>query len=205
MTRRVLCVRTAAPDAGDEQWRRALLEDVLEVLVEIPSVEVVLVCCEATRADAEAVVWPTVPVLELVPSRGTGAVDDLAVALATAAATDAEEITLVAPDAPDLPPLLLGKLVRALSAPLPPSLAVVPARGGALVALALRPPAAGWLGAVHLDDPDGLVRLRAGAPTPAALAVVPGWHRLAGRGDAGALDPRQEGWERTRALLQGRP
>ena len=198
MTRRVLCVRTAGPDAGDEAWRRALLEDVLEVLVEIPGVEVAVACCAATRADAEAVVWPTVPVLEVVPGR-VGGVDDLAVALAAAKATDADEVTLVAPDAPDLPPLLLGKLARALSAPLPPSLAVLPARSGALVALALRPPVVGWLGGVSLDAPDAL------APTPAALAVVPGWHRLAGRADAAALDPRQEGWERTRALLQGRP
>lgn len=204
MTRRVLCVRTAAPDVGDQAWRRALLEDVLEVLVEIPGVEVAIACCAATRADADAVVWPTVPVLEVVLERA-GGVDDLAVALAAAEMTGADEVTLVAPDAPDLPPLLLGKLARVLSAPLPPSLAVLPARGGALVALALRPPAAGWLGAVSLDAPGELARLRAAAPTPAALAVVPGWHRLAGRADAAALDPRQEGWERTRALLQGRP
>ena len=113
----------------------------------------------------------------------------------------ADEAALICADAPDLPPLLVGKLFSALTAA---DVAVCPAEDGRLVSLAARLPAAEWLEviAVDLDDPDALSRLRAAAP-PRALVVGAGWHRVHGVADAMRLDPGLEGWEATRAWLAG--
>ena len=112
----------------------------------------------------------------------------------------------MAPDAPDLPPLLIGKLLRALGdAPA----SATPAAGGGLVALAARLPLPDWLSAVletvDLNTPDALSLLRAAAPRPGLVPTGPGWHRLRTPVDVALLDPGLEGWENTRALLAGDP
>ena len=112
-------------------------------------------------------------------------------------------MALVTADAPDLPGLLIGKLWRALGRS---EVAVCPAEGGGVVAMATLLPAPGWIGRarVDLDTADCLDRLRAAAPTRRSVAVGPGWHRLRSPGDLGRLDPGLEGWDVTRALLSRR-
>ena len=86
-------------------------------------------------------------------------------ALAALADLGADQVTVVAGDAPDLPPLLVGKLHRSLGSA---EVAVLPAAGGGLVALAARVPLPGWLLAAgpDLDDRAALDALRAAAPPP---------------------------------------
>ncbi|MGH3240982.1 MAG: hypothetical protein ACRDNL_11430, partial [Spirillospora sp.] len=78
-----------------------------------------------------------------------------------------------------------------------------------LVALAARLPLPGWLDVVlrevDLDTPDALARLRTAAPRPGLVPQGPGWHRLRTPHDLRFLDPGLEGWENTRALLEGHP
>jgi hypothetical protein len=116
----------------------------------------------------------------------------------------ADEGTVVAGDAPDLPPLLLGKLHSALTGA---EVAVCPADGGGLVALAARLPVPGWLRStdipVNPDSEEILSALRRVAPRR-GLQIGPGWHRIRGPADVVRLDPGLEGWEATRALLSGR-
>jgi hypothetical protein len=112
----------------------------------------------------------------------------------------ADHAAVVAYDAPDLPPLLIGKLFRALGGG---EVAVCPAGGGGLVALAARLPAPAWIAGVELDTPDAPSRLRAAAGRPGAVRSGPGWHRLRTAEDLSRLDIGLEGWDNTRALLAG--
>ena len=207
----------APPGIDPEDFRLALLEDTYEVVAGLDLVVPALVLDPPDQPDAEAITWP-----------GTAIVRErtLAGAFAALHGLGADEAVLVAPDAPDLPPLLIGKLFRALGstpaaacqaqAPLD---AVTPAPGKrpptrgttphGLVALAARLPLPGWLAAaldgVDLDTPDALARLRAAAPRPGLVPQGPGWHRIRTPADVRLLDPGLEGWENTRALLEGDP
>lgn len=182
---------TAGPPGVDpEDFRLALLEDTYEVVAGLESVTPVLAL---TRPDpaAEAVTWPGTPVLRVAGLDALlGVLHDLG----------AEHAAVVAPDAPDLPALLLGKLFRALGRG---QVAVSPAAGGGLVALAARLPAPPWLAGVDLDTPNAPARLRAAAGAPGAVRSTPGWHRLRAPADVSFLDPGLEGWDNTRALLAG--
>ncbi|WP_231330485.1 hypothetical protein [Actinomadura graeca] len=198
----VLSLPASAPDAppgvDPAEFRLALLEDTYEVVAGLRSVTPALVLDPPDQPDAEAVTWP-----------GTEIVREptLAGAFAALHALGAGEAALVAADAPDLPPLLIGKLFRALGGA--PAAACRAADGHGLVALAARLPLPGWLAAaltgIGLDTPDALSRLRAAAPRPGLVPQGPGWHRLRTPGDLRSLDPGLEGWENTRALLEGRP
>ena len=93
----------------------------------------------------------------------------------------------MAADAPDLPGMLIAKLLRPLTTR---PAAAAPATGGpGLLGLAARLPAPEWLPAAGLDEltPQDLRRL---APRPADVARTPGWHRLRGPDDLARLDPR---------------
>lgn len=109
-------------------------------------------------------------------------------------------IAVVAGDAPDLPGLLVGKLFRALGSA---EVAVCPAAGGGLVAVASRVPVPDWFvrARVGLDTTDAVDRLQAAAPHPRSLGVAPGWHRVRVRADLDRLDPGLDGWDATRTLL----
>ena len=87
------------------------------------------------------------------------AVDGIRVGHFTLAGRPTGCTVILAPDAPDLPALLIGKLFRALgSAPV----SVCPeVSGNGLVALAARFPLPAWLADVTLDTPDALARLAA--------------------------------------------
>ena len=172
---------TGAPPGIDQvAFARACVEDVVEMVSDLTGVRAAL-ACSASYDRPELLVWPGTPVL-----RAAGPAD----ALGQAHAAGAAVAVLVAGDAPDLPPLLLGKVFSALSAAHPSTqVAVTPCQGGGLVAFAARLP---YAGAVDLD-----------APSPEGAARGPGWHRLRVPSDVHRLDPGLEGWDATRALLSG--
>ncbi|GAA4240702.1 hypothetical protein GCM10022254_66440 [Actinomadura meridiana] len=183
------------PGVDPDEFRLAMLEDTYEVVAGLQLVTSALVLDPPDQPDAEAVTWPGTPIVRE---------PTLAEAFAALHTLGADAAALVAPDAPDLPPLLLGKLFRALGhAPA----SACPAQPEGLVALAARLPLPGWLAAalrdVDLDTPDALARLRGAAPRPGLVPQGPGWHRLRVAGDLRFLDPGLEGWENTRALLEG--
>lgn len=203
MTRRVVAVLVAPPpadraDPPDEPLRLAMIEDVYETVAALELVEPALVvgADDAVAEAAAGLVWPGTPV-HLLPA-GAGPLGSRALRH-LAAELDEGQVTLVAADAPDLPGLLVGKLHRALGSA---ELAVLPAAGGGLVALATRVPLPAWLPAVDLDHPDAVAALRAAAPRRTSVSLGPGWHRVRRRDDLAHLDPGLEGWEVTRALRQ---
>lgn len=206
MTNRVTAVLAAGyqpaaapPGVAPEEFRLALLEDTYEVIAGLELMQAAMAVHPADRAAAEALTWPGTPVLQLDPGG-----DPAREVFAALHAYGAEQGSFVAPDAPDLPPLLIGKLFRALGRA---DVAVCPAEDGGLVAYAVRLPAPDWVLAsgVGLDTPDALTRLRAAAPRAGMVRTGPSWHRLRTRHDLGRLDPGLEGWEMTRALLAGHP
>jgi hypothetical protein len=178
------------PGADPAEFRLAVLEDTYEVVAGLEFVTPVLALA-AGDEDAESITWPGTEVI-----RTTG----LRELLGGLAALGADQAAVVAHDAPDLPPLLLGKLFRALGSG---EVAICPAKDGGLVALATRLPAAPWIGEIDLDTEDAPSRLRAAAGRPGAVRSGPGWHRLRTPGDLARLDPGLEGWDNTRILLSG--
>lgn len=180
----------APPGIGREVWRRALAEDVVDLLSTLAAAEPAIAVAAADRDLAAAIAWPGMPVFELP--------DPTPLAALRAAADDGYEMAAVlVADAPDLPGMLVGKLLQPLTTR---TAAVAPALGGGLLGVASRLPLPDWLPALDLDTgrPE---ELRAAAPRKALVAVTPGWHRLRGPDDLARLDPRLEGWEATRALL----
>lgn len=111
-----------------------------------------------------------------------------------------DQLVLVAADAPDLPGLVLAKVLKPLHRS---DVVVAPARGGdGAVALGVALPLAAWLTADLLDlDHTSAAALSAAAPDRSRVAVAPDWHRLRTPADLARLDPGLEGWEETRVLL----
>jgi hypothetical protein len=197
VTRRLVAVLAGRTPFPTGALRAAMVEDVYETVAGLALVEPVLAVAE-DDPDAETLAgltWPGTPVLRL-PAGHPTAVG----ALAAMAGLGADQVTVVAGDAPDLPGLLVGKLHRALGSA---DVAVLPAAGGGLVALAARVPVPPWVAAaeVGLDTADAVGRLRAVAPRRTAVALGPGWHRVRAATDLSDLDPGLEGWEVTRAVL----
>ena len=183
--------RACPPGIAPDAFARALAEDVADLLADLPGLDPLVAAAPDRVADAEDVVWPGTPVLEI----GLGSPADVFAALAV---RGYEEAAVVAADAPDLPGLVIAKPFSALAEAL---VAAVPAAGGGLVALATRLPAPDWLPLdASLDDPYAVKRLTSLAP-PGGLAVTQAWRRLRSRADLAGLDPDLEGWEATRALL----
>jgi hypothetical protein len=209
-------VGAASPvGAGSAEFCRALVEDSCDLLAGLELVAPAVAMAQGAGAELGAdelaeLVWPGTPVLQLPAGPGRGPAGE---ALQALAALGAQQGAVLAADAPDLPPLLIGKLFRALGGRVRRAdIAVCPAEGGGLVALAAWLPLAGWVaaaladvagpgGLVELDDGDVMPRLRAVAPRRAATATVPGWRRLRSPADLRRLDPGLEGWPATRSLL----
>lgn len=190
------CGQGAPPGIDPEEFRLAVVEDTYELVAGLDLVTAAIAAPAADRAAIEELCWPGTPIVEIDAPAG-GAVPARAV-LAALAALGADQAVVVAGDAPDLPGLLIGKLLRGLGGS---PVAVCPAEGGGLVALAGRLPVADWLGDVTVDEADAVDTLRAAAPRSADVHVGPGWHRLRNPADVAALDPGLEGWPATRLLL----
>ncbi|MDN3352789.1 DUF2064 domain-containing protein [Actinomadura sp. DC4] len=178
------------PGADPAEFRLAVIEDTYEVVAGLEFVTPVLALTDDDD-DAASITWPGT---EIVRTDGLRALLDALTGLG------ADQAAVVAHDAPDLPPLLLGKLFRALGGG---EVAICPAKDGGLVALAARLPAAPWIGEIDLDTEDAPSRLRAAAGRPGAVRSGPGWHRLRTPRDLTRLDPGLEGWDNTRILLGG--
>lgn len=188
-------VRWAPPGIEIGRWRAALLEDVVDRIAALNEVQPAIAAGPADRSLAEAVAWPGMPVYDL-PAATVNA------ALVAAANDGHAQAAVIASDAPDVPGLVLGKLLRPLTSR---PLAIAPAGSGeaGLLGVAARLPAPDWLPAIDLDAMT-VAAVRAVAPRPADVAVAASWRRLRGPDDLAALDPAVEGWELTRALLSTR-
>ncbi|WP_200206668.1 hypothetical protein [Micromonospora coerulea] len=187
------------PGIDPTRWRTALAEDVVDLLATLNEVETAVAVTPGDRGLADAVVWPDMAVYE-VPAPTVNAVF---AALAADEGTGYDQAAVVAADAPDVPGLTLGKLLRPLTSR-PVAVAPVEGTGPGLLGVAARLPAPEWLPPVDLDTAVP-ADVRAGAPRPGDVAVTAGWRRLRGPADLATLDPAFEGWEATRALLSGHP
>ncbi|WP_344977174.1 DUF2064 domain-containing protein [Salinactinospora qingdaonensis] len=195
----------AAPPPGVDaaDYASALVEDTYDLVSGLRLCDAAVIVWGASEDGAlveratriEELTWPGTPVL---PVAGAPAARR---SLEVLAENGAEEAVLVAADAPDLPPLLIGKLFRALGTA---DIAVSPAQGGGLTALAAHLPPPAWLADTGLDTPEAMAALAAGRPTRRALGTAPGWHRLRQPADVAHLDPGLEGWDATRGLLSAR-
>jgi hypothetical protein len=185
------------PGVDPAAFARALAEDVADLISDLPGMDAVVAYASDRLADAEAVRWPATPLVEVPAAGGPAAV------FAALGERGYRQAAVVAPDAPDLPALMVAKPFSALAgAPV----AAAPAEGGGLAVLASRLPPPTWLtgSGVDLDTEEAVRLLRAAAPEPGALVVTPSWRRLRRPADLASLDPALEGWEATRALLSGR-
>ncbi|RIV29846.1 hypothetical protein [Micromonospora radicis] len=233
MARRVVVALLApvvwAPPGLDlVDWRRALAEDVVDLLATLNEVDTAVAVTPTDRWLADAVIWPGTSVYEVseptpnavfatLPASSSSSASASAGASASASAGPArddvagpdddrpddrgyEQAAVVAGDAPDLPGLTIGKLLRPLTSR---PVAVAPVEGGSgLLGAAARLPVPSWLPSLDLDAAVPAA-VRAVAPRPGDLAVTPSWHRLRGPADLARLDPALGGWENTRALLSG--
>ncbi|MEH0972725.1 hypothetical protein V6U77_16525 [Micromonospora sp. CPCC 205546] len=199
MARRVVValfgpVAWAPPGIDPVAWRAALAEDVVDLLATLNEVETAVAVTPADRRLADAVVWPDTAVYE-VPEATPNAV------FAALADAGYDQAAVIAGDAPDVPGLTIGKLLRPLTTR---PVAVAPVEGGGpgLLGVAARLPVPAWLPALDMETTRPTA-VRAAAPRPGDLAVTPAWRRLRGPDDLAFLDPAVEGWETTRALLSG--
>jgi hypothetical protein len=184
----------APPDVDPQVWRMALAEDLLDVLATMAEVQAAAAVPIGELDLVKRVGWPGLTAYELASL-------DVVSVFAAAAADGYEQAAVVAADVPDLPGMILAKLLRPLTTR---PVAVAQARSGeGLLGLASVLPAPGWLPALTLDElTPPLLRRRAPAQTDVAPAAA--WHRLQSAADLSRLDPRLEGWDATRALLAPR-
>ncbi|MER6592981.1 hypothetical protein ABT214_14245 [Micromonospora purpureochromogenes] len=197
MTRRVVVallgpVTWSPPGIDAVDWRTALAEDSVDMLATLSEVETAVAVTPADRWLADAVIWPGTAVHE---------VAEPTVNAVLAALSGYDQAAVVAADAPDLPGLTLGKLLRPLTSR-PVAVAPVEGEGPGLLGVATRLPVPKWLPTVDLDAAVP-ADVRRAAPAPGDVAVTPAWRRLRGPADLAALNPAVEGWEATRALLSG--
>jgi hypothetical protein len=180
------------PGVGFDAWRVALAEDLLDVLGQLAEVEPAIAVPAGSEDLFARVGWPGLRSYAVWGS-------DVATVFAAVAADGFDEAVLLPADAPDLPGMLIAKLLRPLTTR---PVAAAPAAGASvgLLGLAAVLPAPAWLPAAELDDLTPQL-LRHNAPRPTDVAPAPGWHRLRTPADLARLDPRLEGWDATRALL----
>ncbi|PZW01886.1 hypothetical protein SAMN05443287_103256 [Micromonospora phaseoli] len=204
MARRVVVallapVAWAPPGIDPVDWRTALAEDVVDLLATLNEVDTAVAVTQADRWLADAVIWPGTTVYEVpepTPNAVLAALDS-----SVDAPGGYEQAAVVAGDAPDLPGLTVGKLLRPLTSR-PVALAPVEGSLPGLLGVAARLPVPSWLPPLDMDAAVPAA-VRAAAPRPGELAVTPSWHRLRGPADLARLDPALGGWENTRALLSG--
>ncbi|WIM95805.1 hypothetical protein ACTOB_007942 [Actinoplanes oblitus] len=198
MTRRVVVamlvpVPWSPPGVEPAAWRAALAEDVVDLLARLAQAEAAIAATPADRALAEEIAWPGMRIYEI--PRAT-----VLPVLAAAAADGFDQAAVIAADAPDVPGMILGKLLRPLDGK---AVAVAPGGpSGGLLGVATGLPAPDWL-ADHDLDTASAQQLRRTAPAPGEVTSTPQWRRLRGPADLATLDVALEGWDNTRALLGG--
>lgn len=169
-----------------------MAEDVVDLLAMLAQADPAIAGLPEDRALIEEIAWPGMRRYE-VPTRNVLPV------LRAAGADGFEQAAVIAADAPDVPGMILGKLLRPLSTK---PVAVAPAAGGGAFGVAARLPVPGWLVDHDLETANAM-HLRRTAPQPGDVQSTPEWHRLRGPGDLARLDQALEGWENTRHLLGG--
>lgn len=193
----VVCLLTpvvwSPPGVPLDRWRAALAEDVVDLLAPLPLVRAAIAATPADLALARSIAWPGMPVIE-VPE----ATPRAALRAAETSGQAPERIVVLAADVPDLPAMLIGKLLRPLGGTR--QITVAPATDGGLIGVAALVPVPAWLSDVDIDSGTA-VHARDGAPTPTAVVSTPGWHRQRGPADLARLDPALDGWDTTRTLL----
>lgn len=176
----------AAPAHVDPHvFLQAMAEDTYEMVAGLELVTPVLV---TSVPELEEIVWPGTEVI---------VIDEDEPLRTIFSRLKADQAVVVSGDAPDLPPLLIGKLFRELGRA---QLTVCPSEYGGAVAMAADLPLADWADP-DLDHPDPVKTLRAQAPGPRTIATGPGWHRVRTPDDLLRLDPGLEGWDNLRAVL----
>ena len=186
-------VTWAPPGVALPAWRAALAEDVVDLLARLAQAEPAIAATSDDLGLAEEIAWPGTKIYEV----ATATVGPVLLAVA---ADGFDQAAVIAADAPDVPGMVLGKLLRPLERK---AVAVAPAEGGAgLLGVATHLPPPEWLADADLDEASPM-SLRRTAPQPSDVESTPDWRRLRGPADLAALDPSLEGWENTRALLGG--
>ncbi|WP_433529780.1 hypothetical protein ACQPYA_26550 [Micromonospora sp. CA-263727] len=208
MARRVVVallapVAWAPPGVEPVDWRTALAEDVVDLLAMLNEVDTAVAVTPADRWLADAVIWPGTTVYEVPEPTPNAVFAALTGDRDGSYEQDGgyEQAAVIAGDAPDLPGLTVGKLLRPLTSR---PVAVAPVEGSlpGLLGVAARLPVPSWLPALDMAAAMPAT-VRAAAPRPGDLAVTPSWHRLRGPADLARLDPALDGWDNTRALLSG--
>lgn len=197
MTDRVVAVLARPSLTLPAALAASMLEDVVDLVTDTPMVLPGLAVADGYDVAVPALTWPGTLVVNV------AAKPTLVEVLSALERPDAAAVAVVAPDVPDLPTLLLGKLFSALAGPRGAAVAVCPAEGGGLVAIAANLPLADWLAdsPLHLDDLEVLETLCSAAPR-GGLIIGPGWRRVRRTSDLNYLDPGLEGWEATRTYLE---
>jgi hypothetical protein len=179
----------AAPEGVDpDEFLEAMAEDTYEMVAGLELVKPVLV---TSVPGLDEIVWPGTEVIEI------GEDEPLTSVIGR---LRGDQAVVIAGDAPDLPPLLVGKLFRELGRA---QITICPAEYGGAVALACDLPMPDWA-VPDLDDPDLVATLRAQAPGTRTVATGPGWHRVRTPEDVTRLDDGLEGWDNLKALLKAR-
>jgi hypothetical protein len=183
------------PGIDPRAWRLALADDLLDVFALMAEVDAAMAVGAGDEAILAELGWPGLRSYVL-PSL------DVATVLSAATADGFEQAVALVADAPDLPGMIIAKLLRPLTTRAVSAAPVTGAVQG-LIGVGANLPVPEWLPAVPLDalTPQAL---RRSAPTITDVAPATGWHRLIGPADLARLDPRLEGWEATRALLRDR-
>lgn len=190
------------PGIGPLAWSRAIIEDSYEVVAALAQARAGFAARRALLGELAELTWPDTVLIDLGDGDFATAGGSAAVAAADALAGEADILVVVAPDAPDIPGLHIGKLFQALETA---GLAWTPVADGGVAALGFRLPVAAWIRALAPGLDDDPARWAAAAPSRGAVAAGPGWHRLRVPADLRHLDEGLSGWENTRALLAGHP
>ncbi|GAA2367106.1 hypothetical protein [Dactylosporangium salmoneum] len=183
-------VTWSPPGTDLDSWRAAMAEDLVDLLTPLPRVQAAIAAVADDMPLAAKIAWPSTRIYEV-------ETPTIRAALAAAAADGHDKAAVVLADAPDLPAMLIGKLLRPLSTR---HLAIAPAHDGGLLAASARLPLPDWVPELDAEAGD-VVTARRPAPDPTMVAAAPGWHRLRGPADLRRLDPGLDGWEATRAIL----
>ncbi|MEV6929995.1 hypothetical protein AB0M46_36685 [Dactylosporangium sp. NPDC051485] len=183
-------VTWSPPGTDLDSWRAAMAEDLVDLLTPLPRVQPAIAAVADDLPLAAKIAWPSTRIYRV-------EAPTIRAALAAAGADGHDKAAVVLADAPDLPAMLIGKLLRPLSTR---HLAVAPAHDGGLLGAAARLPLPDWVPELDTEAGD-VVTARRPAPEPTMVAAAPGWHRLRGPADLRRLDPGLDGWEATRAIL----